>query len=370
MLTDYVRVVCVINGVQFESRVIIHEIIHFLGAHSQCCDCFTNMDGFFHVCYSTTFDQVYHGVCEHFCVDTQIFFISQQNANSIGNTADTQLQCSTVGYFISDHSTDFFVNVCQRCIGQSDQIFGNFAQSCYFGDVDQVVTHYSGHFVVYFQQDDVRFFFHSGNFCCSHTSCEVTVFVHRGNLAVEYIQNGHAFSPVAGYCAVVVGNICKDTLLNNFSACAACEPGNVVIFTFQFRIQECAAFFGSQDTMVLNTCQFAFSCSFADCITNHCGFFQTCGACTDIAGFYVHCNFFRSFAFCLIHFLPFIHVVSHLSVSFLLVSFSLRNYEYKIRTVSFILAQGKPKSKGILLLYVKLYKEKGLHNEVLFDRYI
>ena len=312
MLCDHIRVVCVINGVHFESRVIIHVFIHFRCTPSQCCDCFTNVDRFFHVCYSTTFDQVYHGVCEHFCVDTQIFFVLQQNTYCVRDTADTQLQCCTVGYFVSDHTTDFFIDVCQRCVGQNQQIMRIFAQCCYFRDVDQVVTHYSGHFVIYFQQNDGCFTFHCRYFSCSHSACEVTVFVHRGNFSIEYVQSGHPISPVTGYCAVVVGNICVDTLLNSFSACAACEPGNIVIFAFQFGVHECTAF-GRQDTMMFNTCDFASFCSFTDCITDRCGFFQTCGTSTDIAGFYIHRNFISSFQFCLIHFLPFIHVVSHLS---------------------------------------------------------
>ena len=309
MLCNHSRVVDIAYGIHFESRVVVHEVVHFLGTPSQSCNSFTNVDRFFHVGYCAAFQQVNHTVCEHFCVQTQIFFVFQQNTNSVGDTADTQLQSCAVANFVSDHLTDFLIIIGQRRVVQNQQRSGGFAQSGYLRDVDQAVTHYAGHLIVYIQQDDVSFFTHCYNFCASHRAAEVTMLVHRRNFCVENIQSGLNISPVTGDSAVVTRNISMDTFLDAFSARSACEPGYIFILAFQFGFHEGTAFYG-QCCVVYNTCQFASHCSCCNRFANSGRFFQTCGTCANVTGFYIHGNFFGGFAFCLIHFLEFVHILS------------------------------------------------------------
>ncbi|CDD62359.1 unknown [Clostridium sp. CAG:505] len=133
--------------------------------------------------------------------------------------------------------------------------------------------------------------------------------VHGRYFRIEYIQSGLNVSPQTGNGAVIVWNICVDTFLDTLSAGAACEPGYIIIFAFQFGFHEGAAFY-RQCCVVYNACQFASHCSCRNRFTNSGRFFQTCGACANVTGFYIHSNFFRGFAFCLIHFLEFVHVIS------------------------------------------------------------
>lgn len=97
-------------------------------------------------------------------------------------------------------------------------------------------------------------------------------------------------------------------------ACAACKPGYIIIFTLECRVHKRIALYG-QNRMVLYSCDFAASCSFADSRTDGFGLLQACRTGTDITGFYIHCNLFCCFQLCTVHFLKFVHVCSPFLVS-------------------------------------------------------
>ena len=189
-----------------------------------------------------------------------------------------------------------------------------FAQSRYLRNVNQVIPHNTGHFFVDLQQDDSCLISQRNHLSSGHAAGEIAMLIHRGNLSIKYIQSGHAVSPVAGCCAVVIRYIGIVALLNRFSACAACKPGYIIIFTLECRVHKRIALYG-QNRMVLYSCDFAASCSFADSRTDDFGLLQACRTGTDITGFYIHCNLFRRFQFCTVHFLKFVHVCSPFLVS-------------------------------------------------------
>jgi len=92
MLSDDEGVICIIDRMHHNIRVVVDKIIEFARPHEKGRNEFPRIDRFFPVSDNTCLCQRHDTVREHLAVNTQVFLIFQEQENGVGNSANSQLE--------------------------------------------------------------------------------------------------------------------------------------------------------------------------------------------------------------------------------------------------------------------------------------
>ena len=144
---------------QFDHRVVVHEIIQALRSHQKAGDNLARMQGLPLTVDNPALDQANHFVREHLAVDAEVVFVAEEFQHGIGDAADSHLQGRTV--FDQTRAVlgdpvlpfrDFTHAVLGQRVGDGHHVRQ-------LGDMDEAVAEGAGHAVVDFRDDD------PGGFC-------------------------------------------------------------------------------------------------------------------------------------------------------------------------------------------------------------
>ena len=86
----------VIYRSQLNNRILVTEVVELLSSHKECNDHLALVDTLLAAVYSSLFIEIYHSVSDHFRMYAQVLLFSQLCQYRVRNSADTQLQRSSV----------------------------------------------------------------------------------------------------------------------------------------------------------------------------------------------------------------------------------------------------------------------------------
>ena len=105
VLADNVRIIDVVNGKESDAGVIVYKVIELSGAVGKSGNGLAAVNLLLTVVGSAALQQFNHGVCKHFGMDTKVVLAFKCAADSIGDSADTQLNAGAIFNKLGDECT-------------------------------------------------------------------------------------------------------------------------------------------------------------------------------------------------------------------------------------------------------------------------